>query len=291
MSAACPPSSRSSDNVPATVVDSNIVKLQEDIKLIKSEISSISDSLRSISIPSSSMNHNLMFGKSFANAVKNGKSPSSDNSTDSKMQDGASNVESRSIRDTILKTFHSEIHSFNKRSSDVVVSGLAPSQDISDMDLFMDLIAAHLSVTAPVVKTHRLGDPIVGKIQLLVVTLSSPNDATVLLAHAKLLRNSTDPYVQRSVYLNKHLTKAEANLAYLRRHQLRSSRNDKNKDAVAADSAVGMLSTASISFPTAAHSTISQNMKVQDVHVGLNPGADVFSPGLSQSFPSSANSN
>ena len=73
---------------------------------------------------------------------------------------------------------------------------------------------------------QRLGEPIEGKIQKLLVTLSSPEEAGNLMSYAKLLRQSSDPVVQQSVFMNYHLTKAEAELAYQRRIQRRASKND-----------------------------------------------------------------
>ena len=127
---------------------------------------------------------------------------------------------------TSLSKSHSELHSKKPRSPCVVISGLAPDEARSDINLFKDLVTNEFKISVQVVKMKRLGDPVEGKIQKLLVTLSSPEEAGNLMAYAKLLRQSSDPVVQQSVFMNYHLTRAEAELAYQRRIQRRASKTD-----------------------------------------------------------------
>ena len=139
------------------------------------------------------------------------------------------------LRASVLETFHSELNAIKKRASDVVVSGLVPRTDISDDCLFQDLCATHLSVHPTNVTVKRLGEIKQGRVQPLLVQLSNPGDASSLLSLAKQLRSSSDPYVRDHVYLNKHMTRAEAASAYQSRVLQRRSRlSDKPASNVVA---------------------------------------------------------
>jgi hypothetical protein len=67
----------------------------------------------------------------------------------------------------------------------------------------------------------RLGQQVAGKIQPLLVMLSNPDHASRILSEAKKLRHSDDMLVRNQVFINPHLTKAEAMAAYEQRCQRR----------------------------------------------------------------------
>ena len=53
--------------------------------------------------------------------------------------------------------------------------------------------------------------------------MNSPGEASSLLSYARLLRQSSDPDVKDHVYLNKHMTKAQAAHAFNMRVQRRKA--------------------------------------------------------------------
>ena len=60
-------------------------------------------------------------------------------------------------------------------------------------------------------------------VQPLLVTLETVDEVKEILDHAKNLRQSTSLFVRQNVYMNKHLTKAEALAAYNARVKRRNS--------------------------------------------------------------------
>ena len=132
------------------------------------------------------------------------------------------------VRNAVLSAVHTEFKSITNRANNVVVTGLKPSNIASDADQFSDLCGSELFVFPSIKSTHRLGSMIEGRIQPLLVTLQSPDDARDLLLKAKLLRNSTSDHVRDRIYINKHMTKAESLAAFNNRKQMRDKLAKKN---------------------------------------------------------------
>ena len=199
---------------------SDVDGIKKDLEMIKLNISKISYSIAKPSInnciplDSSGTSSAPKSNKNYANVVVRGNQTS--NSTGPET----------SLRASVLETFHTELHAINQRSSNVVVSGLHPRSDVSDDCLFQDLCATHLCIYPTNITVKRLGVVKPGKVQPLLVQMSTPGEASSLLSHAKLLRNSSDPHVKEHVYFNKHMTRAEAANAY----NLRCQRRLKLKD-------------------------------------------------------------
>ena len=83
----------------------------------------------------------------------------------------------RDFRDAVLLTVHSELKSINRRSSEVVVTGLPPRAGVTDDELFRDMCFSNLSISIPVIKTQRLGKD-VGKIRPLMVAFDNHETAS-----------------------------------------------------------------------------------------------------------------
>ena len=148
-----------------------------------------------------------------------------------------------SFRNAVLSTVHSELRNINNRASNVVVTGLKPNQDKSDDDLFKDLCLTHLSIFIDPSSTSRIGKIKEDGSQSLLVSLRNATDASNMLGMAKLLRSSTDPEIRSKVFINKHLTAAEAKSAYEARVLRRSKALERTKQTASAD--VGSDSTES----------------------------------------------
>lgn len=87
-------------------------------------------------------------------------------------------------------------------------------------------ITLHYNYSVPVVSCRRIGRPSTDKIQPIVVTLQSKDDAKYLVENAKLLRQSSDPVIASGVYLNADLTPSEARAAY----ELRCRRRERTQN-------------------------------------------------------------
>ena len=74
-----------------------------------------------------------------------------------------------------------------------------------------------------ILRCRRLGQVRPGRVQPVLVVLKSVEQAEFLISNAKSLRQSDNPQVKSSVYINADLTKAEALTAYQRRCRRRAA--------------------------------------------------------------------
>ena len=189
----------------------NLTDLKAGIDDIKDNLKMLHDDLKKIAAPSYASVVNKPRTKSIA-------PDSQDSTTDADITtDVPINVRS------MISTIHSEMKAVNRRSTNVIVSGLKPRSDMSDVDLIKDLCFTHLTIAINVVTTRRLGKNVSGKTQLLLVQLDNSSTVTHLLQHVRSLRSSNDPYVRDHVYVNAHLSSEERKEAYLKRLQRRSA--------------------------------------------------------------------
>ena len=167
----------------------------------------------------------------------------------------------------MLSAVHTEFRDISNRSLNVVVSGLKPSSIDNDAAQFSELCASELIIYPSVKSTHRLGNVISGRIQPLLVTLQSTDDVREILQSAKLLRNSTSNYVRNSIFINKHMTKAESLAAFNIRKKNREKRDNKNLTQSSSsvhpvtsvsDSTYGMDSIPGINHATSVTSDVSR---------------------------------
>ena len=206
---------------------SGLGQIQADLDAIKETISSLNDDVKRLTtIPNSRM-------PTFSEVARKSTGISSiapDNGSLSEaVKTGYSTHDSVVVSD-IRSTIHSEIKSYNRRSANVIVSGLKDLDSSSDADLFKDLCLTHLSIQINVVKTTRLGTKKNGRVQLLLVQLESSTHVSNLMRFAKLLRSSSDAYIKNNVFINNHLTQAERTAAYLKRVDRRSKATNSNSD-------------------------------------------------------------
>jgi hypothetical protein len=124
---------------------------------------------------------------------------------------------------------HTELSEKQRRSRNVIVTGLAPSTNKNDVDLFVDLCENNLPVKPVVVRERcrRLGHVQPGKKQPLMITLLNESSTADILKHAKLLRRTCD-----GVYINPDLTPAEAQAAFERRVRLRIRKTGGNENTL-----------------------------------------------------------
>jgi hypothetical protein len=127
----------------------------------------------------------------------------------------------------ILTTVEAENRRKLERQKNVVISGLRTSNSQTDSQLVQTLISNELKIQPNIVTCQRLGKPSPDRVQLVKVCLSSTQEATNVLSAARGLRQSTDDYIRKSVYINRDLTKAETLSAY----QERCRRREKQTNA------------------------------------------------------------
>ena len=100
----------------------------------------------------------------------------------------------------------------------------------------VQLCQKELNVSPEIISSQHLGKVIPGKVQPLVVTVRSEEQATTVISTAKALRQSLDPTVRDHVYFNPDLTHAQANAAYqarCQRRQLQAARNNRSSNTSA----------------------------------------------------------
>jgi hypothetical protein len=117
-----------------------------------------------------------------------------------------------------------------RREASLIVSGLAPTETMPDMELFANLCATELQVQPDIISAKRLGHLQTGKIQPLLVYLKQADQAKKLISQAKLLRRSSNSAVREQVFINPNLTKAEAAAAHQIRVQRRLAQQQRRQE-------------------------------------------------------------
>jgi hypothetical protein len=110
-----------------------------------------------------------------------------------------------------------------RRESSLIVFGLQESETQTDKLIFTNLCNEEFNVQPDIVITKRLGRAQSTKIRPLLIATRKTDQAQHLIAAAKQLRKSSNPTVRDNVYINRNLTKAEAEAAYYVRVQRRQA--------------------------------------------------------------------
>ena len=118
------------------------------------------------------------------------------------------------FQQVVLATVDAENRRKIARQANVVISGLPMSTQKTDAELVQQLFRDELSIQCNIVSCQRLGKPSSGKTQLLKVCTAGAKEAADVLAAAKRLRHSADNYISKNVFINRDMTKSEAEVAY-----------------------------------------------------------------------------
>jgi len=193
----------------------------------------------------------------------------------------------RATRDAVVAAVYVDQQRKNDRVNNLVVSGLQPLPNVNDKTVVSDLIRTEIGITPDIVLCRRLGQITTGKVQPLLVVLRTASQADDIFAQAKNLRKSAHSVVKERVFINRHLTDAQARAAYEMRcqrrevakhrsHQKTVTQQDsratdsmKSSDAVDA-AAVSAAAAASFSLPLSSSTTSTTS--------GLSAAAAVFAP-------------
>jgi len=121
-----------------------------------------------------------------------------------------------------------------KRANSIVIKGLDTVNDSSLEGTAHHLLSTELQIEPNIKHCKRLGRPTTGRIQPLLVVLSSVEEANSVLSVAKNLRHSSNPYVSQCVYICQNLTASEAQAEYemrCRRRQAAQQRQTATSSA------------------------------------------------------------
>jgi len=119
-----------------------------------------------------------------------------------------------SFRGAVLSAVYSDMKEQETRSKNFVISGLPVNADNEDKAVVEALCEKELRVKPNIRNCRRLGKHIPGKVQPLLVSVYSKEQAASIVSSAKILRKSDNPVVKDNIYINPDLTKAQATAAY-----------------------------------------------------------------------------
>ena len=120
----------------------------------------------------------------------------------------------RNVQETVIAAVYVDNQRRLNRATNLVITGLAASTVLSDQQAVVELCSSEFNEVPEIVYTKRLGKPLAGRVQPLLIILKSVDQATRLLSIAKSLRQSANEQTRRDVYISANLTKAEARAAY-----------------------------------------------------------------------------
>ena len=181
------------------------------------------------------------------------------------------------IRTAILSAVHTEMLTKEERALNVVITGMKISSFASDAVQFAELCSSEFNIQPTIRSNARLGKVIEGKIQPLLVSLNSSTEVDNLIKRANLLRFSRSPQVRDRIYLNRHMTRAEALAAYnarvFRRSKVSNQSNQSNQSSTNSDDLIRLDVPLNIELDSQ-HHVIPAPAKV--LVQGLDPTAQPF---------------
>ena len=144
---------------------------------------------------------------------------------------------------------HDELLDKNKRSRNIIITGLDQVPGVPDDELFAELCKSNLPCKLAIEhdQCRRLGRQMEGKTQPLLVTLKNTESVAEVLKHARDLRKSADEKVRSKIYINPDLTVAERKLAY----ESRVKRRQQRQATLSASAALHVDACASLENHTA----------------------------------------
>jgi len=125
-----------------------------------------------------------------------------------------------------------------RRLCNIVISGLAPTDDCDDTTAVFGLLTSEFDWDLDecpgvgIAKCRRLGQPHDDRIQPLLVTLDSQQQAEYYVRNAKFLRGSNNSIVRQNVYINSDQTPSEAKASYELRIKRRQRAQERQADQI-----------------------------------------------------------
>ena len=134
-----------------------------------------------------------------------------------------------SFQSAVLSAVCVEQQKQESRAKNFVVSGLPVGSNDDVKKAIDQLCEKELNMQPCIRSCRQLGRRVEGKVQPILVSLHTVDEAASVISKAKQLRNSADPLVKRQVYINPDLTKAQSAAAYELRCQRRKARDRENQ--------------------------------------------------------------
>jgi len=145
-------------------------------------------------------------------------------------------------RDEIVAAVYIDQNERERRATNIIISGLPVCNDMSDKTLVSQMITKELLLSPDIVHLKRLGRPVTTgpNVQPLLVVLRTAAQASLIMQRAKLLRGSVHEVISEHVYINRHLTPAEARAAYEQRCKKRRATVQRQTRLTSTATAAGM---------------------------------------------------
>jgi hypothetical protein len=154
-----------------------------------------------------------------------------------------SQVVNQSTVSAAVSAMYIDLETKSRRSRNIVVQGLLCNDECSDQDIFTEICKNEFNLVPTIVRCRRLGTASNGKIQPVLYTLASDEEASCLLSRGRQLRRSPNEMIRQYVYINADLTPAESSAAYqlrcMRRKKASRSQTSAPKEANGRDIAQG----------------------------------------------------
>lgn len=168
-----------------------------------------------------------------------------------------------SVKSELHNDVRNIIKDADRRSRNVVITGLQPASGHEDASLVKSIFEDHFTFKPFIDPSSckRIGKEIPGKPRRLLVSLRSSDEVDATLRCAKSLRNSTNHYTAANIFINRDLSPEEAKVAYEKRIARRAQTLASSTSASTSVSAVPpsiIQPTASLPAPVASFSTTIQ---------------------------------
>jgi len=131
--------------------------------------------------------------------------------------------DTRRLKQDVMASMYIDMDQKQRRANNIVVTGIPYGDDFTTVT---NLLAEEFDLQyIPTVSCRRIGRPVDNRVQPLLITLESRQDADYFIANARYLRESYDPAVRECVYISADLTPAESKAAYELRCRRRRNRD------------------------------------------------------------------
>jgi hypothetical protein len=140
------------------------------------------------------------------------------------------------MKQAVVSAVYSDMKDRDRRSRNIVVSGIPITVPVDDPSAAVSAVIEREFHSKPdIVRCRRLGKLQQGRIQPILVSLQTDEQASYFVQNAKSLRHSEDDYTRKSIFINRDITKAEARAAYDERCERRrrlAARGQSSSSAV-----------------------------------------------------------
>lgn len=143
---------------------------------------------------------------------------------------GTSSLSAVDIAKRAIVEYEMEKDELQRRSRNVIITGLPPSPQLSDTELVEAFCENNLTVKPRIIRIQRLGKDRTSIYSKLCVSLENADAVEDLLSSSTLLRQSTNQYA-KTVYFNRDLTKQQAAAAYRSRCDRRTSQHTSTAES------------------------------------------------------------